>query len=118
MEIAVPVVRVVEVPRDEVVDVAGVGDGFVAAPRAVNVPLRVTAASMRWCADNRGSAAVVERALIDVTFVVMVQMAIVNVVDVVAVTERRVPAGRAMYVGVVRVRSVVHALVSHQFNEC
>jgi hypothetical protein len=103
VEIAVPVVRVVKVPRDEVVDVAGVGNGFVAAPRAVNVPLRVTAASMRWRADHRGSAVVGEGALIDVAFVAMVQMAIVNVVDVVAVPERRVPAGRAMYVGVVRV---------------
>lgn len=98
-----PVVRVVEVPRDEVVDVAGVGNGFVAAPRAVNVTLRVTAARMRRRADDRGSATVVEGALIHVTFMVMVQVPIVNVVDVIAVPKRRVPAGRAMCVGVIGV---------------
>jgi hypothetical protein len=102
VEIAVPVVWVVKVPRDEVVEVTGVGNGFMAAPRAVNVTLRVTAAHMCRRADDRGSASVLEGALIDVTFMLMVQP-VVNVVDVVAVPERRVPAGRAMFVGVVRV---------------
>ncbi len=96
--IAVPIVRVVQVPCDEVVDVARVGNGFVPAACAVNVPLRVPRACMRGRADNRGGAAVVERTLIDVAFVVMVQMPIVDVVDVVAVPERRVSAVGSMCV--------------------
>lgn len=108
MVVAVPVVRVMQVPGDEVVDVIAVRDRFVTAPRAVEVALGVTSAGVRGRAGGRIGRPDLEDALVDVPIVTVVEVAIVEVVDVVAVTDGEVAAGGAVDVLVIRMGGVAH----------
>ena len=107
MIVAVPAVRVVQVPADEIVDVIAVRDRLVAAARAVGVTLRVSVASVRRRAV-RGIACVdSDRALVDVTIVRAVKVPVVRVVGVSAVRDRGVPAAGAVGVVVLLVDPMV-----------
>ena len=116
MIVAVAAVRVVQVPRHEVVDVVAVGHGFVAAAGRVGVALLVARALVVGRASLGVRAPDLERALVNVPFVRVVQVAVVQVVDVVAVPDGDVAAARAVNVIVVRMGVVAHgcSLISEE----
>src|SRR5262249_24675733 len=90
--IAVPAVRVMQMPLHEVVAVIGVRDDLVPTVRAVRMALVVLAARVRWRAGHRVRSSLGQSALVDVVGVHVVEMAIVEVVGVVTVPDGRVPA--------------------------
>jgi hypothetical protein len=77
---------------DEKVLVVAVRDDFVSALRAMPVPLVVFTTRMGRRARGGVGAARVDRALVDMVPVLTMQMALVQIVDVVGVVDRRVPA--------------------------
>ena len=84
MVVAVPVVRVVESPADEVVDVVAVRHGLVTALGAVSVggvAVHGVGVAGRMRLVHR------DHVLVHVLVVGMVQVAVVQVVDVIAVTD-------------------------------
>lgn len=93
----------VQVAADEVVGVIAVGHGFVAAAGAVLMALLVFAAVVSRRARGRIGAADFELVLLDVLAVLMVQMAVVEIIDVAVVFHRGVAAVRTVLVVVVRV---------------
>ena len=74
MIVAVTVVRVVQVPVDEIVDVVAVRDGFVTAPRSVRVPGLVPGASVVGSAALRVVVVDRDHVLVDVVAVDVVQV--------------------------------------------
>jgi hypothetical protein len=102
--------RMMQVARDEIVDVVAVGDGLVPAPGCVNVSLRMTRAAVRRRAGGRVGGANVEHALIDVAVVCVMQVAVVQIVDVVSVFDRLVAAVGAVNVLVMLVGGVIHGV--------
>ena len=105
--VAVSPVRMVQVPRYEVVDMIPVLHGFVAATGPMLVSLVVRAARVGRRAGGRVRPADGERMLVDVIVVRVVQMTIVQVVGVTVVLHGLVAAAGAVLVRVVRVRRVV-----------
>jgi hypothetical protein len=99
--VAVVAVRVVQVAVDEVVDVVAVGDRFVAAAGAVHVAGLVAAAARGAGVQPSGFlVGVTSRlVLVDVVTVRVMQVAVVQVVDVVAVPDRGVAAVGAVLCG-------------------
>jgi hypothetical protein len=101
--VAVVAVRMVQVAVDEIVDVVPVRHRLVPASRPVDVPCLVPLAAVL------GGAAVgvllrhLDCMLVDVIGVRVMQVTVVQIVDVVAVTNRRVSARGAMLVRVVGV---------------
>ena len=67
--VAMPGVRVMQVPRDQVVAVAGMRDDLVPTGRAVSMGLVMLAASVRGRAGRRVRSSLGHRALIDVVVV-------------------------------------------------
>ena len=108
MVVAVPAVRVVQVPVHEVVGVVAVGDGLVPAARAVDVAGLVRVAAVLGGAPVGMLGAHVEHELVDVRLVRAVQGPVVQVVDVVAVLDGRVPAAGAVDVPVLLVLLTGH----------
>ncbi len=108
MVVAVPGVRVMQVPGDEVVDVIAMRYRFVTATRAVDMALGVTSAAVRRRAIVRIQRADLEDALVDVARVPVVEVTIVEVVDVVAMTDGDVAAVSAVDVIVIRMCGVAH----------
>ena len=101
MVVAVVAVRVMEVTSHEIVDMVAVGHGLVAATRPVNVTLVVSGALMMGCAAIGVGCRYFDYVFIDVTFVHVMQMPIVQVVDVAGVLDRGVPAIGPMNMGMV-----------------
>lgn len=93
---------------DEVVHVITVRDLVVATSRTVNVPLAVPRAAVRGSAGIGVRRADLQGALVDVPVVRVVQMAIVEVVDVIAMPNGSVAAGWAMDVVVIRMGAMGH----------
>jgi hypothetical protein len=91
--VAVIPVRVVQVPIMQVVDMITVRHGLVAARWAMCVSRLVTRAAMRRSALHRICAAHVNDVLIHVIAVWMVQMPIMQIVDMITVTDSGMPAG-------------------------
>jgi hypothetical protein len=111
--VAVIAVRVVEMAADEVVDVITVGHALVTAAFAMCVVGCVVAAVMARRAGLGSRGVHLEHVLVDVIAVRMMQMTLVQVVDVVAVLDGRVPTSGAVLVRVLRVDFVVvHTLQS------
>jgi len=108
--VAMAAVGMMQVARDEVVDVVAVRDGLVPAALRVNMFLRVTAAAVRRGADCRVGGADLEDALVHVAFVAVVKVAVVQVVDVVAVLDCEVTA-----IGAVCVIVIWMGVVAHDF---
>lgn len=107
MVVAVVSVGVVEMVVDQVIDVVAVRDGGVAAVGPVGVPRLVGGASVIRGAVIGVARANRERVLIDVVSVGMVEMTVVQVVDVVVVPDRDMPASRTVLVLVPSVDLVV-----------
>lgn len=106
MVVAVALVRVVQAPLDQVVDVVAVGDGVVAAALAVDVVSAVEGlvAAVRMLGIDG------EDVLVEVVAVGVVQVTVVEEVDVAVVDDLRVAAAGAVdvLVGVVDVTFLAH----------
>ena len=111
MVVAVPRVRVMEVTRDEIVDVVAVRDGLVTTSGRVLVPLLMPSTGVVRRASGRVGLAHVKLMLVDVTIVRVMKMAIVEVVDMVAVPDCGVPARVAMNVFMIGMGAVRHDLL-------
>jgi hypothetical protein len=114
MVVAVVPVRVVEVVADQVIDVVPVGHRLVAAARTVLVPGLVTGVAVSGGATVPVGGVHLQRVLVDVVAVRMMQVAIVQVIDVVAMPDRGVAAVLAVLVAVGNV--LVVAAVTHRFH--
>jgi hypothetical protein len=101
-------VRMMQVARDEVVDVVAVWDRLVSAARRVNMSLGVTRAAVRRGAGRRVGRPDIEDALVHVAVVPVVKMPVVEVVDVVAVADGEVAAVGAVNVIVIGMGAVAH----------
>jgi hypothetical protein len=99
--VAMPVVRVVEAPTNEIVEVIAVGNLLVTAIGAVNVGGFMSAAGMLGSAISGVGRADLEDVLVDVVTVRVVQMRVVQVVEMIAMLDCRVPASGAVLVRVV-----------------
>jgi hypothetical protein len=96
MVVAMVAVGEVQVAIDEVADVVTVRDGLVSTSRSVDVALLVAAAFVIRRAARGVRRAYLDDMLVDVAVVHVVQVSIVKVVDVVAMTHGGVAASRAM----------------------
>ena len=112
--IAVPVVRMVQVPADEVVDVVAVRNLLVTAAGLMHVRSPMLAAGVLGRAVRRIGRADLQDMLVNVVAVRVMQMPVVQVVEVIAVLDRRVPAIGSVLVGVVWVNGVLG--ISHGVN--
>jgi hypothetical protein len=104
--VAVPVVRVMEVPGDEIVDVISVGHFGVAARRVVDVTFRVARANVRRRARARVGRGHAHSTFVDVIAVRVVKVTVVNVVDVAVVSNGGMATARAVNVTVFGVAHV------------
>lgn len=91
------VVRVMQTAVDQIVDVIAVRDRLVAAAR----PVRMTAANIVRRAAHGVRSVDRYRVLIDVIPVHVVQMAVMQVVDVALMMNRRVAASRTVLMDVI-----------------
>lgn len=107
MVVAVPVVRVVQMAANDIVRVIAMGDGVVAARGPVDMRRVVGRAGMTVLAAGGILRGNVERVLVDVVAVNMMQVPIVKEVDVVAVRDLLVTAVRTVNVGMVFVCFVI-----------
>jgi hypothetical protein len=102
--VAVAVVRMMQPAIDEITDVATVRDGLVPTARTMDV-VRV----MAQCVGRHRGAGIrvviadLDDVLVDMVAVRMVQMSVVQVVDVVAVSDGGVSTAGAVFVVVVGV---------------
>ena len=101
MVVAVPAVRMMQVPADEVVGVVTVRDRIVATSRAVRVRRIVRAAGVGGRARVRVLSADRDRTLVDVVVVDAVEVTVVKVVGVAVVRHGGVAASGTMLMGVV-----------------
>ncbi len=103
--VAVACVRVVQVSGDEVVDVFPMRDRLVSAPCPVLMIRTVIFAAM---AVRARAGLVRKHVLVDVVAVNAVQMAVVQIVDVVVVPDPCMPAAVAVHVIMIGMRLVFH----------
>lgn len=98
MVVAVPFARVVQVSVDEIVDVVTMGHGFVSAVGAMDVVRGVRATVVLGSAIRGVGRVDVERVLVDVVSMRMVQMPVVQVIHVTLMGDRGVPTVVAVLV--------------------
>jgi hypothetical protein len=96
-----------EMPFDKEVGVIPMRDRFVAATHPMGMLRVVPTACMTDRAVLGICPAHCDRAFIDVITMMMVEMPVMQVVDVVPVRDRRMPAARTMLMRVIVVRLVV-----------
>jgi len=106
-------VRVVQVAVHQVIHVVAVRHRFVTAASAVNVLLVVSGASMLGRAGGRVLAVHIQRVLIAMIAVRVVQMAVVQVIDVPGMLDGRVAAISAV---LVRVPFVLFAVIHQRLS--
>ncbi len=104
MVVAVAIVRMVKMTVDKVIDVIAVGHRLMAAGRAMDVFDSVSATLVFRSADGRIRARKGDHVLVDVPFVKMVQMAIVQVVDVIVMLDGSMTAAGLVLMIVIRMR--------------
>jgi hypothetical protein len=85
-------VRVVEVSLDEIIDMIAVGNGFVAAMRAVDVPLRMSGALMSRSAVLRIGLGHRYGMLVKMIIVRAMQVALVQITDMVVMDDASMTA--------------------------
>ena len=103
MIVAVIAMRMVQVPGNVIIDMIAVWHCFMAAARAMGVVRFVAAAGMTRGAAIRIAAGDADHMLVDMAFVRVVKMAVMQVVDVIAMAHGRVPATGPMLMSVIRV---------------
>ncbi len=97
--IAMVAVRMVEAAVDEVIDMVAVRNRLMPAAGPMDVPRLMTLVAIIRRALVRVSRAHFDDVLIDLVSVLMVEVAIVQVVDVITVLDREVTAVGAVMVG-------------------
>ncbi len=107
MVVAMVAVRMMQVAVDKEVDMVAVRHGLVAAARPVPVALIVTGADVIGRAGAGIAGAHLEDMLVDMAAVRVMEMAVVQIVDVITMLDRSMAAGWAMLVRVVGVNLVV-----------
>lgn len=108
MVVAVAGVHMVKMTSDEIVDVVTVRNGRMTAIHAVHVVGIVITTRMIGRACGGVGRIDGNRALVDVIVMDLVEVAIVQVVDMAGVANRRVPTGGAMDVIVAGMSGVRH----------
>lgn len=96
MVVAMAVTGVMQVTVDQVVDVVSVGDGLVPAAFTVNVPSVVSATGMMRRAAGWIGVADLDDVLVAVLVVGEMKVPVMEIIDVVAMFDRRVAAPRAV----------------------
>ena len=115
MVVAVIAVRMVEMAGDAIVHVIAVRHRRVATAGAMLVARFMPTAAMAGGAADGILAHHLDHVLVDVTFVRVMEVAVVQIVDMAAVAHRRVSAARSVLMGMVGVgpcRTSRHRLVS------
>ena len=107
MVVAVAVMRMMQVPIDEIVDVIAVGNGRMPAAGPVDVACVVSLAVVSG-ASVRVGVRYLQRVLVVVAVMSAVQVPVMQIADVVTVLNGNVAAVGSMLVGVVFVYVVVH----------
>jgi hypothetical protein len=97
------VMGVVQAAVHQIADMVAMGDGLMAAARAMDMPVAV---ADRLAAVRIGGAHL-KHMFVDMVFMGVMQMAVVEIVHMVAVLNGRVAAARAMLVGMVCVFGMV-----------
>lgn len=90
--------RMMEVIVDQIVDVIAVRHGFVSATRTVHVSRRVSTALVIGRAAIRVGCGDLQTVFVHVIAMRVMEMAVVEIVNVVSVPDSRMAAGRAMLV--------------------
>ncbi len=103
MIVAMVAVRMMQMPVDQIVDVVPVRHRLVPAPRTMNVPRLVSAALMFRRTRVRILRRNLDRVLIDMPVMHVMQMTVVKIVDMIAMLERRVPESGTVLMGVIGV---------------
>lgn len=101
MVIAMTAARMVEMTADDVVDVVSVRDRDVSAARTVSMSLVVAGAGMARCARRGIANPDGQRVLVDVVTVDVMHVAVVQIVLVTVVRDRRMSAALAVLVIVI-----------------
>jgi hypothetical protein len=114
--VAVAAVRMVQVPRDDVVDMIAVRNRLVSASLGVDVSLAVPRARVRGGTGGGVRRPDFERALVDVAFVRVMQVPVVQVVDVASVPDGGVAATGSVNVVVMLVHGVAHGFLPFDFG--
>ena len=96
MVVAMIAVRMMEATLDKIIRVIAMRHGWMTALRTVDVPGLVALVPVRRRAMVRVSVADLDHVFIDAVARLTVQMAIVQIVDVVAVLDADMPAPRTM----------------------
>jgi hypothetical protein len=99
MIVTMTVVRMVKASLDQIVDVIAVRDCLVAAARSVDM----TDTDVIWCTMRRIGSVDRNHVLVDMISVHVMQVTVVQVVNVAFVSNGRVPAPRAMLMGMIGV---------------
>jgi hypothetical protein len=107
--VAVPAVRVMQVAHHEVIHVIAVRNRFVAASGTVDVRRIVGGAGVRRSAGVGIGGRNLDHVLVEMVAVRGVEVAVVQVIDVVSMPDRGMAAILAVDVGVVVVNGVAHA---------
>lgn len=103
MVVAVIAMRMVQVPGNMIIDMIAVWHCFMTAARAMGMIRFVAAAAMIRGAAIRIAAGNADHMLVDMAFMRVVKMAVMQVVDVIAVAHGRVPAIGPVLMSVIRV---------------
>ena len=106
MIITVVAVRKVQTAIDKVANMIAVRDGFMATAGTVNVTFFVTLAPVFWCAPYRVRVADLDDVLIDVIFVHMVKVAVMQIVHMSVVPDGDMATPRTVLMVVPRVMRV------------
>lgn len=112
MIVAMVAVRMMEPALDEIVGVIAMRHGGMTAVRAVNVPGVMTRVPVLRRALVRVPVADLDRVLVNAVAVRAVQMAVMQIVDVVAVLDADMPAPGTMMMGMffrVEMRTAGHS---------
>jgi hypothetical protein len=96
-------VRVVQVAIDEIVDVVAMRHGLVTAPGPVLVSRLMSRTLVLGRASVRVRSGDLDRVLVDVVGMHVMEMAVMEIIDVIAMLDRRVSAAGAVLVRVVGV---------------
>jgi hypothetical protein len=94
-------VREMQVTVDEVADVIPMRDRLVSAAGTMHMAGFVSRAFVRRCAPDRVHIAYFDDMFVHVSIVHVVQVAVMKVIDMVAMTNRRVAAAGSMVVVVI-----------------
>lgn len=105
--VAMPVVGMVKVAIDQVIDVVAVRHGLVSAPRTVDMVVRMRVADVTGRALGGVVCVDLQDVLVHMVFVGMVEVTVMEIVDVTAVADGHMAAALSVSMIVVGVNVVI-----------